>query len=90
MPVDKNLFLFGYFEAFFNFGQEIRERFFNQFKYKLGFGYRLSYHWRFDFGAIYQSAKNTTGEPVNPHLNIITKLVMEWSVAYIIPPQKRD
>lgn len=61
MVNDNNLFLFGYFAAFYNFETEIRERFFNRFKYKLGFGYRLSYPWQFDFGLIYQDTKNTTG-----------------------------
>lgn len=87
---DNNLFLFGSFEAFFNLGQEVRERFFNQFKYKIGLGYRLSYPWRFDIGVIYQDSKNTTGEPINPTANIITKYILEWGVAYIIPPKKRD
>jgi len=90
MVSDKNLFLFAYFEAFFNFGQEIRERFFNQFKYKLGFVYRLSYTWRFDAGLIYQDANDNMGIPVNPIRNEITYFVFEWGVAYFIPEKKRN
>jgi len=90
MISDKNLFLFGYFEAFFNFGQEIRERFFNQFKYKIGFVYRLSYTWRFDIGLIYQDANSTAIIPIQPTRNEITYFIFEWGVAYIIPAKKRD
>lgn len=88
MDSDKNLYLFGYFEAFYNFETEVRERFFNQFKYKLGLGYRLSYPWRFDLGLIYQDAKNTTGEPTPYDSNIITKFIAELGVAYIIGSKK--
>ena len=90
MVSDQNLFLFGYFEAFFSFGQEIRERFFNQFKYKLGFVYRLSYNWRFDIGLIYQDANSTAIIPIHPTRNEITYFILEWGVAYIIPVKKRD
>jgi hypothetical protein len=83
-----NLILFGYFEAFYNFNEEVRERFFNQFKYKLGFNYRLSDQWRFDFGVLYQDAKNTSNEPVPLNVTIITRYVIEWGVAYIIPLRK--
>lgn len=82
-----NLVLFGYFEAFFNFGQEVRERFFNQFKYKLGFSYRISSRWNADAGIIYQDALNNIKEPTQLPTNIITNYVFEWGVAYIIGPR---
>lgn len=85
MSADKNLYLFGYFEAFYNFETEVRERFFNQFIYKLGLGYRLSYPWRFDIGLIYQDAKNTSAEPVPLNVNIITNWIIDWGVVYVIP-----
>lgn len=90
MNSNKNLYLFGYFEAFYNFETEVRERFFNQFKYKLGLGYRFSYPWRIDFGVIYQDAKNTTGELTPYDSNIITRFIVEWGVAYIIGPKKKS
>ncbi len=90
MVEDKNLYLFGYFEAFYNFGQEVRERFFNQFKYKIGFGYRLSYSWRFDIGVIYQDATNNIVGPVQLPVIINTNYVLEWGILYVIPPKKKD
>lgn len=84
----KNLVLFGYFEAFFNFGEEVRERFFNQFKYKVGFSYRLSDKWNFDAGFIYQDAVNKALEPSQLPTNVITNYIFEWGVAYIIPSKK--
>ena len=83
MISDKNLFLLSYFEAFYNFN-DVRERFFNALKYKLGLGYRLSYNWRFDLGLLYQGAKDNTGEPVHPITKIDTYFVLEWGVGYII------
>lgn len=90
MSDDQNLYLFGYFEFFYSFGIEVRERYFDQLKYKVGFGYRLSLPWRFDIGIIYQDAKNTTGEVVPYDANIITRFIIEWGVAYIIGPRKKN
>ena len=90
MNDNDNLFVFAYFEVFYNFGQEVRERFFNQFKYKLGLGYRLSSRWNFDLGVIYQDSKNTIIEPVNPSTNLITNYIVEWGITYIIPPGWKD
>ena len=82
-----NLILFGYFEAFFNFGEEVRERFFNQFKYKLGFSYRISSNWNVDAGILYQDAVNNVKQPVLLPTIIITNYIFEWGVAYIIGPK---
>lgn len=86
---DKNLYLFGYFEAFYNFEQEVRERFFNQFKYKLGFGYRLSYPWRFDIGIIYQDSENNVGQPSQLPVIINTNWIVAWGIAYIIRAKEK-
>jgi len=90
MNDNNNLFVFAYFEVFYNFGQEVRERFFNQFKYKLGLGYRLSSRWNFGLGVIYQDSKTTVIEPVNPTVNLVTNYVIEWGINYIIPPRWQD
>lgn len=90
MNDNNNLFVFAYFEVFYNFGQEVRERFFNQFKYKLGLGYRLSSRWNFGLGVIYQDSKTTVIEPVNPTANLVTNYVIEWGINYIIPPRWQD
>jgi hypothetical protein len=89
---DRNVMLFGYFEAFYNFEKEVRERFFNQFKYKLGFGYRHNFSWRVTLGMIYQDARNNVEQPdVLPiSYKIVTNWVIEWGVAYIIPQKARD
>lgn len=79
-----NLVLFSYFEAFFNFGEEVRERFFNQFKYKLGLAYRFNSSWGIDLGVIYQDAKNNVKVPVQAPTNLITYLVIEWGVVFVI------
>jgi len=79
-----NLVLFGYFEAFFNFGQEVRERFFNQFKYKMGFAYRLNNSWGFDLGVIYQDAKNNVKIPTQAPTNQITYFIIEWGLVFVI------
>lgn len=84
MSDDRNLYLLGYFEAFFNFGDDVRERFFSAFKYKLGFGYRLSSSWRFDLGVIYQDATNNVIIPSQLPTNLITNYIIDWGVAYII------
>ena len=86
MDINKNrLFIYGYFEAFFNFGQEVRERFFNQFKYKLGLAYRINPHWGVDLGVIYQDAKDNVVTPSQLPTNLITNYVLDWGVVYIIP-----
>ena len=78
------LFVFGYFEGFFNFGQEVRERFFTQFKYKLGFGYRINFHWGLDIGILYQDATNNVVEPVLLPTTLTTNYIFEWGVRFII------
>lgn len=87
---ENNLFIFGYFEAFFNIGQEVRERFFNQFKYKLGLGYRLNTSWGFNMGVIYQNATNNVVVPTHPLTNLITNYVIEWGIVYVIASKKND
>jgi hypothetical protein len=84
MTSSNNLFIFGYFEAFYNFDKEVRERFFTQFKYKLGFGYRLSPSWIFDFGVIYQDAEDNIEKPVQLPTKLTTNYVIDWGVSYII------
>ena len=85
-----NLFVFGYFEAFFNFGQEVRERFFNQFKYKLGLGYRLNDSWNFNLGFIYQDAKGNVILPSQLPTNLITNYVIEWGIVFLIASKKSN
>jgi hypothetical protein len=85
MADKRNLFLFGYFELFYNFGMEVRERFFNQFKYKLGLGYRLSDTWRFHLGMIYQDAVDNVVEPAQMPVEIDTRYIFEWGIVYVIP-----
>lgn len=86
MDINTNrLFIFGYFEAFFNFGQEVRERFFDQFKYKLGLAYRISPYWGVNLGVIYQDAKDNVTTPSQLPTNLITNYVIDWGVVYIIP-----
>lgn len=79
-----NLFVFGYFEAFFNFGQEVRERFFTQFKYKLGLGYRINSQWGIDLGVLYQNANNNIDEPAKLPTNLITNYIIEWGIRFMI------
>jgi hypothetical protein len=90
MVADRNLILYGYFEAFYNFNQEVRERFFNQFKYKMGFAYRHSFRWRFDLGFMYQDAAQNVDIPTTLPRNEITNWVFDWTVAYIIPVKSKD
>jgi hypothetical protein len=85
-----NLVLFGYFEAFVNPGKEVRERFFNQFKYKLGLAFRLNSSWGFNLGVIYQDAKNNVGEAVQLPTTLITNYIVDWGVIYVIGPKKHD
>jgi hypothetical protein len=87
---DRNLVFYGTFEAFFNFGQEVRERFFNQFKYKFGLNYRHSFNWRIDVGAMYQDATQNVSIPSTLPRNEITNWVFEWTLAYIIPARPGD
>lgn len=84
MISSKNLFVFGYFEAFYNFDKEVEERFFTQFKYKIGFGYRLSPIWIFDIGVIYQDAANNIVDVEHFPTILTTNYVLDWGVAYII------
>lgn len=90
MVENKNLFLYSYFEMFYNFGEEVQERFFDLFKYKIGFGYRLSYNWRFDFGFVFQDSRNTVMQPVILPTNIITNYIFEWGLIYVIPPKNTN
>lgn len=89
LNTDKNLSLFGYFEVFHNFDNDVVERFFTQYKFKLGFNYRFNYSWRFDLGLIYQEAKNNVVEVGSLPVNTITNYIIDWGVAYIIPPKKK-
>lgn len=89
MNGDNNFFVFAYFEAFYNFGEEVRERFFNQFKYKLGLGYRLSSSWSFDIGMIYQDSKETIVEAGQLPTNMITNYIFEWGVVYSISTREK-
>lgn len=89
LNTDKNLSLFGYFEAFHNFDNDVVERFSTQYKFKLGFSYRFNYSWRFDLGLIYQEAKNNVVGVGNLPVNTITDYIFDWGVAYIIPPKKK-
>ena len=86
---DKNLSLFGYYEAFHNFENEVVERFFTQYKYKFGFAYRHNYAWRFDLGMIYQEATNNVQEVGILPVNLITNYIIDWGIAYIIPAKKK-
>jgi long-subunit fatty acid transport protein len=81
---ENNFFVFGYFEAFINIGDEVKERFFNQFKYKLGFGYRINQKFGVDLGVIYQEAKDNVLLPANLPTTIITDYIFEWGFRYII------
>ncbi len=90
LTAKNNLFAFGYFEAFYNFGQEVRERFFNQFKYKFGIGYRLNTSWGFNLGIIYQDAKDNVIEPSNLPTNLITNYILDWGIVYVITSNKNN
>lgn len=90
MTENKNFYLMGYFEVFYNFGGEVQERFFDLFQYKLGLGYRLSYKWRFDIGFVFQESRNTLDQPSQLPTNIITNYRFEWGIIYVIPPRISD
>jgi hypothetical protein len=89
LNTDHNLSLFSYFEAFHNFDNDVVERFFTQYKCKLGVVYRHNYSWRFYLGLIYQEAKNNVQEIGNLPVNLITNYILDWGIAYIIPPKKK-
>ena len=82
--VTKNLFVFMYFEAFHNFENNTRERFFKQFKTKLGLAYRINNTWSIDLGLIYLDSENNLGEPVNQPTIFDTNYIVEWQLAYRI------
>ncbi len=91
MAINRNrLILYGYFEAFFSIGQEVRERFFNLFKYKMGLAYRLNDNWGFDLGIIYQDARNNVVLPAQAPTNLITKYIINWGIVYVITSKKND
>ena len=80
--------IMGYFEAFHNFDDQVVERFFTLYKFKLGLIYRINYRWRIDLGAIHQNTKNNVVEPVQIPTNIITNYILDWGIAYLIPPKE--
>lgn len=84
-----NLFVFGYFEAFLNLGQEVRERFFNLFKYKIGLAYKINEHWGVNLGLIYQDSRDNVLEPTNLPATFITNYVVEWGIVYTIGPKQK-
>lgn len=73
-----------YFEAFKNFDDDTRERFFKQFKTKLGVAYTFNNVWSLDFGVIYLDLENTLSEPSNQPTVVDTNYVIEWQLAYRI------
>lgn len=86
--MNKNLFLFAHFEIYYNFEENIRERFYNIYRIKLGLGYRLSFPWRFSLGVLYQDSELNIGEPTNQPTNVITNYIFEWRVIYVIDAKK--
>ena len=90
MTMFNNLFVFAYFEVFYNFEKEVQERFFDLFKYKIGLGYRLDKNWRFDLGFVNQDSRNTIEIPSQLPSDVITRYVIEWSIAYTIPSKHRE
>ena len=87
---DHNLMLFSYFELFLNFGMEVRERFFDQFKYKLGFAYRFNRSWNANLGMVLQDARNNLGEPAQLPVIVNTRWILEWGVNFVIPKAEKD
>jgi hypothetical protein len=85
MNSNKNLFLFGFGELYYNFDNATRERFYNLLRMKLGIGYRLNLPWRFTAGVIYQNTQSNIGEIGDFTTNVITNLIIEWQVLYFIP-----
>ena len=81
---DKNLFILGYFEVFYNFDDEVEERFFNLFKTKIGIGYRLNIKWRFSAGVIFQDTRENFIGPVNRPTDYNTNFAYEWRVSYVL------
>ncbi len=84
MSDDKNLFVFAYVEWFYNFEDDVRERFFNLFKSKIGIGYRLNLNWHFSAGVIYQNTRENTAGPVQFPTDYKTNLAYEWRVTYVL------
>ena len=87
---DRNIFLLGYFEAFANLGEDVKERFVNQFKYKLGFAYRHNFSWRVNIGVIYQDSRDNIDQPAQLPYTIVTSWIFDWALVYIIPASKKD
>ena len=81
---DNNLFLFSYFEAFHNFEADTRERFFKQFKLKLGTGYRFNTNWAIDIGVIYLDSENNLGQASQLPTVVDTNYIFEWQLGYRI------
>jgi len=80
----KNLFVFMYFEAFHNFDDDTRERFFKQSKIKLGLAYRIDAKWSIDLGAIYLDSDNNLEVPAQLPTVVDTNYIIEWQLAYRI------
>jgi len=86
---DKTLNLFGSVEFFYNSNDDLRERFVNQIKYKLGLAFRLSFTWRFDIGLMYQDAKNNVPLPSQYPTTLVSNYVLELGVGYFIGGKKK-
>ena len=85
---DNNLSVYGYFEPFYNFDDDVNERFFTQLKIKVGFVYRFSFKWRIDIGLLYQDTQNNVEAPSALPTNIITNYILDWGIVYIFPSKK--
>ena len=81
---NNSLLFFAYFEAFHNFNEEIEERYFTLFKYKMGFKYRFSSQWRIDIGVLFDNTRNTIIEPAQSPTNVVTNFILEWGVTFAI------
>lgn len=82
--LDNNtLILFAYFEVFHNFNEEIEERYFSSFKYKIGLKYRFLDRWRIDAGVLFNHSRNTIEEPTLSQTNVVTNFILEWGVTYV-------
>lgn len=88
MNLRNNLFLLSYFELFYNFQSDVRERFFNLYKVKLGAGYRFNIPISIDLGLIYQDSEENDGLPVNLPVNYDTHFILEWRVVYFFNDMK--
>lgn len=80
MDVDKNLYGILQAEKFFNFENDIRERYQSSFRQNVGAGYRFTFNWRLEMLYIFQTSRDSSEDDQPDRQNHIIQLTGKYFI----------